>query len=190
MSINHVLAVAPVADIDTARTWYERLFGRAPDNRPMDSLVEWRVTDTGWLQVWQDGDRAGSALVNFAVDDLASHLDELASRNIDVGEIQTVNKIYSCPSSPTPMATESLSSGTSVSTTDLSGILGLCSLCRDRRLMDATTAEPPPSRPPRAGAYRPAGRRRGPGRSRVARARAGNPAGRLRPGAAAALSPA
>jgi len=37
----------------------------------MASLDEWRVTDTGWLQVSVDADRAGSAVINFAVDDLA-----------------------------------------------------------------------------------------------------------------------
>jgi glyoxylase I family protein len=92
MAIDHVLAVVPVADIDTARDWYERLLGRTPDNHPMEGLAEWRVTDTGWLQVWEDPDRAGTALLNFAVDDLAVHLDDLASRGLSPGEVQTVNK--------------------------------------------------------------------------------------------------
>jgi glyoxylase I family protein len=42
--------------------------------------------------VWEDPDRAGTALLNFAVDDLAAHLDELASRGLSPGEVQTVNK--------------------------------------------------------------------------------------------------
>lgn len=92
MAIDHILAVVPVTDIDTARSWYERLTGAEPDNRPMDSLAEWRVTDTGWVQVWEDADRAGTALLNFAVDDLPAHLDSLASRDLTPGEIQTVNK--------------------------------------------------------------------------------------------------
>jgi glyoxylase I family protein len=92
MTVNHVLAVAPVSDIDTASAWYESLFGRAPDNRPMNSLAEWRVTETGWLQVWQDADRAGSALVNFAVDDLERQCADLAARGLDPGPIETVNK--------------------------------------------------------------------------------------------------
>lgn len=51
MLINHVLAVVPVSDIAAARDWYERLLVREPDNRPMDVLVEWQLTDHGWLQV-------------------------------------------------------------------------------------------------------------------------------------------
>lgn len=92
MTIEHVLAVVPVADIDAARNWYERLLGRAPDNRPMDSLVEWRVTDSGWLQVSSDAGRAGTALLNFAVDDLAAHLADLRSSDLAPGNIQNVNK--------------------------------------------------------------------------------------------------
>ncbi len=92
MAIHHVLAVVPVADVETARTWYERLLGREPDNRPMDSLVEWRVTDTGWIQVFRDTDRAGSGLLNLAVDDLAAHLADVSSRGLAPGAIETVSK--------------------------------------------------------------------------------------------------
>jgi glyoxylase I family protein len=92
VTIEHLLAVVPVTDIDTSREWYERLLGRAPDNRPMDRLVEWRVTDTGWLQVTRDPDRAGTALLNFAVDDLATHLAGLRSRDLVPGTVEDVNK--------------------------------------------------------------------------------------------------
>jgi len=92
MPIEHVLAVVPVADLPASRRWYERLLGRVPDNSPMASLDEWRVTDTGWLQVSADTDRAGSAVINFAVDDLAMHLEGLRSRDLAPGPIQEVNK--------------------------------------------------------------------------------------------------
>jgi len=55
MSIQHVLAVVPVADFEAAHAWYERLFGRPADNLPMAGrLVEWRVTENGWVQVTFD----------------------------------------------------------------------------------------------------------------------------------------
>ena len=93
MSIDHVLAVVPVADFDAAHAWYERLFGRPADNLPMaGQLVEWRVTDSGWVQVTRDPERAGSALLNFAIDDLDRHVAELASRGLAAGAIETVNK--------------------------------------------------------------------------------------------------
>jgi predicted enzyme related to lactoylglutathione lyase len=93
MTIEHVLAVVPVADFDAANTWYERLFGRPADNLPMEGrLVEWRVTDTGWVQVTADADRAGSAMLNFAVDDLDRHIADVSRRGLAPGAIETVNK--------------------------------------------------------------------------------------------------
>lgn len=92
MAIDHVLAVVPVTDIDAARAWYERLLGRPADNRPMDNLAEWQVTDTGWMQVFHDAHRAGSALLNFAVDDLEEHVADVAGRGLAPGAIETANK--------------------------------------------------------------------------------------------------
>ena len=93
MSIDHVLAVVPVADFEAAHAWYERLFGRPADNLPMEGrLVEWRVTGSGWVQVTRDADRAGSALLNFAVDDLDQHVAEVSERGLAPAAIETVNK--------------------------------------------------------------------------------------------------
>jgi len=93
MSIEHVLAVVPVSDFDAAHAWYQRLLGRPADNLPMEGqLVEWRLTETGWVQVTCDPDRAGSALLNFAVDDLERHVAEIARRGLAPGEIETVSK--------------------------------------------------------------------------------------------------
>jgi glyoxylase I family protein len=92
MPIEHVLAVVPVSDIERADTWYEALFGRPADNRPMPSLLEWQVTSAGWVQVTVDVDRAGSGLLNLAVDDLAATREALATRGVDTAEIQPVNK--------------------------------------------------------------------------------------------------
>jgi glyoxylase I family protein len=93
VSIEHVLAVVPVTEFDAAHGWYEQLFGRPADNLPMEGrLVEWRVTDSGWVQVTRDPERAGSGLLNFAVADLEQHLAELSSRGLIAGVIEDVNK--------------------------------------------------------------------------------------------------
>lgn len=92
MSFQHLLAVVPVTDIDTARQWYEKLFGRPCDNNPMPVLVEWQVVPGGWVQVFVDEERAGSGLANFAVDDLAAHVAEAADRGLAPGEIEGADK--------------------------------------------------------------------------------------------------
>ena len=92
MTIEHVLAVVPVSSLERADAWYEALFGRPADNRPMPSLVEWHVTGGGWVQVTVDTDRAGSGLLNLAVDELTATRKELATRGVNTTEIQPVNK--------------------------------------------------------------------------------------------------
>ena len=87
MSITSVMAVVTVANFDGARAWYERLFGRTADRRPMDGLAEWHLTDTGALQVVHDQDRGGSALLTLGVDDLDRIVSELSERGLVVGEI-------------------------------------------------------------------------------------------------------
>jgi glyoxylase I family protein len=92
MSIEHVLAVVPVTDLKRSRRWYESLFGREADNNPMPNLVEWQVVPGGWVQVFVDEQRAGSTLVNFAVEDLEAHINELRRRGHEPGEIVEANK--------------------------------------------------------------------------------------------------
>jgi glyoxylase I family protein len=93
MSIDHVLAVVPVADFEAAHAWYERFFGRPADNLPMAGrLVEWRLTDSGWVQVTADAERAGTALLNLAVDDLDQHIASICGRGMTPGAVETVNK--------------------------------------------------------------------------------------------------
>jgi glyoxylase I family protein len=98
MRIDHALAVVAVRDIATAREWYERLFGRSPDNSPMESLIEWRLTDGGWLQVTADPERAGRSLFNLAVADLPAAIAEVTARGIVAGDVLPVNKgVELCP---------------------------------------------------------------------------------------------
>ena len=92
MTFEHVLAVVPVTDLDAAKTFYEKLFGRAPDNNPMPVLVEWQVVPGGWVQVFIDEERAGSGLVNFAVDDLAAHVASAADHGLEPGAIEDATK--------------------------------------------------------------------------------------------------
>ena len=92
MTIQHVLSVVPVTDLNRSRRWYETLFGRAPDNNPMPTLVEWQVVPGGWVQVFTDDERAGSAFVNFAVHDLDAHIDDLKQGGLEPGAITDADK--------------------------------------------------------------------------------------------------
>ena len=93
LSVNHVLAVVAVSDVETSRRWYERFFDAEPTNIPMPGLlVEWRVTGNGWVQVTADPERTGLSQLNLAVDDLEQQVREIEARGIEAGEILQVNK--------------------------------------------------------------------------------------------------
>ena len=88
MPITKVLAVVSVSDPDTSQHWYERLFGRPPDTNPMGSLVEWQITSDGWLQMYEDAERAGNSYLTLAVDDLDAQIAALAEVDLDLEEIE------------------------------------------------------------------------------------------------------
>jgi hypothetical protein len=58
----------------------------------MPNLVEWQVVPGGSVQVFADDQHAGSTVVNFAVQDLDNHIDELKRRGLEPGEVVEANK--------------------------------------------------------------------------------------------------
>lgn len=81
------IRIVTVDIADTGR-WYERLFGRPADNNPMESLPEWRVTESAWLQV-SSGTEAlmGQGQFCLAVNDLRQVITQLQSREIVLSDI-------------------------------------------------------------------------------------------------------
>lgn len=92
MAVTHVFAAIPVADLDLALDWYERLAGRAPDLVPNEEEAAWRMTETGWICVIADPERAGSARHTLLVDDLDVFIAGLAERGIAAGPVGTVGE--------------------------------------------------------------------------------------------------
>lgn len=87
MTFDHLLAVVAVRDLQVSREWFSTLLGREPDNDPMPTLTEWQVVPRGWLQVFEDPERAGSSLFNLAVDDLDAHVTTLRGRGLQPGDV-------------------------------------------------------------------------------------------------------
>jgi catechol 2,3-dioxygenase-like lactoylglutathione lyase family enzyme len=90
MAVTYVFAGIPVSDRDAAAAWYERLLGRPADLVPNDDEAAWQLTETGWIYVIADKDRAGSALHTLLVDDLHGFLTGLAERGIGAGPVETM----------------------------------------------------------------------------------------------------
>jgi predicted enzyme related to lactoylglutathione lyase len=94
MTPRYLFCGVAVADLGSALAWYERLLGRPPDVVPNDQEAMWQVTDTGWIYVVSDADRAGKALVTVMVDDLGEELGSIEERGISSGPVETAPGLY------------------------------------------------------------------------------------------------
>ena len=80
MTIVNAIASLAVSDLPASSLWYARLLGKPAASRPMPEVAEWQFGRGGWLQLYQQPDRAGGGSVTLAVDDieaLASHLQQV-----------------------------------------------------------------------------------------------------------------
>jgi predicted enzyme related to lactoylglutathione lyase len=89
--ITVLFAGVPVADIESATTWYERLFGRPADVVANPNEVMWRCSDAAWLYIVVDPERAGHGLAALCVNDLQQTVDELECRGVTCGPISAVS---------------------------------------------------------------------------------------------------
>ena len=83
MKIANAIASVAVKDLKAASAWYEKLFGRAADSTPMPEVAEWKFDRGGWLQVYQEPERAGHGSCTLATDDIAAVKSHLQSLGID-----------------------------------------------------------------------------------------------------------
>lgn len=90
MSIERLLAQLSVTDLTAALGWYARLFGRKPDARPMDGLVEWHLDPSFGVQVWEEPDRAGHSAVILDESDLDARAAMLDAAGLEHGGLQDV----------------------------------------------------------------------------------------------------
>jgi catechol 2,3-dioxygenase-like lactoylglutathione lyase family enzyme len=90
LTVNELFAGVPVADLDAAVEWYERLLGGPADMSPNETEKAWSLTDEAWIYVVVDAERAGKGLLTVMVDDLDDRLDGMRGRGIAVGEVETI----------------------------------------------------------------------------------------------------
>ena len=86
MTIQNVLASVAVRELQQAEAWYTQMLGRAPDGKPMPEVVEWKFPRGGWLQVYEEPERAGQGSCTLAVDDLDAQVKRLSALPIDLSQ--------------------------------------------------------------------------------------------------------
>src|ERR671921_1615442 len=78
----HLFAGLRVRDFRSARTWYERVLGE-PTFFPHATEAVWTLADDRSIYVVEEADRAGHGVVLVFVDDLDTHVADLAGRGIE-----------------------------------------------------------------------------------------------------------
>jgi glyoxylase I family protein len=96
MTVKNVLAGIAVTNLDEAEVWYDTLFNRAPDTRPMDELVEWQFSGGGWLQLFVSQERAGKSSITLVVEDFQGHLENLNKLGIKILAVTQGDKVKTC----------------------------------------------------------------------------------------------
>ncbi|TLW91321.1 VOC family protein [Saccharomonospora piscinae] len=87
-SMTRLYCGVPVTDRNTAPTWFAALFGREADE-VIGGEALWRVSDTAWIFVDEQPDRAGGALLTLEVDGLDAILARLAEHDIRHEPVET-----------------------------------------------------------------------------------------------------
>ena len=83
MSIDNALASVAVKDLKAAVAWYEQLFERPADSRPMPEVAEWKFERGGWLQVYELPERAGQGSFTLSVSDIEDVVAQAQKLGID-----------------------------------------------------------------------------------------------------------
>ena len=68
------------------RSWYTKLFGRGPDNRPMGTLVQWELFSQAGVGISTDDEIARRGAIFLIVDDVAAERERLRGVGIVLSE--------------------------------------------------------------------------------------------------------
>ena len=86
MKLNKIYSSFLTADLAAAERWYTKLLGRGPDNRPMDTLVQWELFEQGGLALSTDNEIAGKGVMFLYVEDVAAERYRLHGLGIALGD--------------------------------------------------------------------------------------------------------
>ncbi len=86
MNLQKIYTALLTTDLAAAERWYTNVLGRGPDNRPMDTLVQWELFDQGGLALSTDNEIAGRGVMFFYVEDVAAERRRLHGLGIVLGD--------------------------------------------------------------------------------------------------------
>lgn len=93
MAIESIYAQIPCSDLARSTIWYGRLFGRAPDARPMKGLAEWHHGHDSGLQLFENPANAGHGTLTLIVSGVEDEHARLTQAELDAGELEPADSV-------------------------------------------------------------------------------------------------
>jgi catechol 2,3-dioxygenase-like lactoylglutathione lyase family enzyme len=93
MPIRKIYAHLSCSDLGESIDWFTRLFGRAPDSRPMAGLAEWHHHANAGFQLFENSKDAGHSTLTLIVDGLRYEYERLAGAGLNPGEIEAADTV-------------------------------------------------------------------------------------------------
>jgi catechol 2,3-dioxygenase-like lactoylglutathione lyase family enzyme len=88
MKIQGLYAAVYVNNLTSSSEFYARVLGRKPDDKPTETLVQWRGFGSAGIQLFQDPSKAGKGIMTLVVRDLAATKSLLDAHKIKIDRIQ------------------------------------------------------------------------------------------------------
>lgn len=86
MKIQGIYAALATADMAASERFYTLLFGRGPDDRPVDGLIQWRDIAGANVQIFLNERNAGSSMCTIVVPDMDDARTSLEDAELTLGK--------------------------------------------------------------------------------------------------------
>ena len=86
MNIQGIYAALATANMAASERFYTMLFGRAPDDRPVGGLIQWRDIAGANVQIFLNERNAGSSMCTIVVPDMDEARTSLQAVHLSLGE--------------------------------------------------------------------------------------------------------
>ena len=88
LMVQGLYAAMLVSNLKAAETFYSKVLGREPDDRPMPTLIQWRGFGmAAGIQLFEEAGTPGGSRMTLVVADMSKAKAELEGRGVHLGEI-------------------------------------------------------------------------------------------------------
>ena len=91
MNLIGIFAQLNCSDLERSTAWFQTLFGREPDAKPMTGLAEWHHGESAGFQLFQDEKKAGRGTLTLIVSAIREEHARLKAAGFDPGNVEAAD---------------------------------------------------------------------------------------------------